>query len=359
MSINEEPQIEQNISNGSVPTTIRPFDGTDPAYTVEEYLNSIVAAMIFSSGIEPVNKPGHHQWKVKRAALILHTLQGPAQKWYSTLPSETKIDWETFCREFSDMFDSEKSKQQAKLILQQLQKHTNESLRSLALRIETLVKTAYSLYTEDYRNSVMNQTFIRCLDNELKTAALKKHANHKQTPREPEMPFKALVEKIDQMDLTRTVTNNHKRLYEVNQSTSNINDDLKQMNIACNNINEPNQNDLEQFEGTICNVLNGINNTYDKKNFKGRPKFALFCSYCSSHGHTKSRCFKRPRRESIARPKERSFYGQMRNNQNLLNRKIDSNNITEDNYHQRHRYITIHEVEPHTDHNQGTIIITT
>ena len=56
MSINEEPQIEQSISSGSVPTTIRPFDGTDPAYTVEEYLNSIVAAMIFSSGIEPVKK---------------------------------------------------------------------------------------------------------------------------------------------------------------------------------------------------------------------------------------------------------------------------------------------------------------
>ena len=327
MSINEDPQIEQNISSGSVPTTIRPFDGTDPAYTVEEYLSSIVAAMIFSSGNEPVNKPGHHQWKVKRAALILHTLQGPAQKWYSTLPSETKLDWETFCKEFSDMFDSEKSKQQAKIILQQLQKHTNESLRSLALRIETLVKTAYSLYTEDYRNSVMNQTFIRCLDNELKNAALKKHANHKQTPREPEMPFKTLVEKIDQMDLTRTITNNHKRLYEVNQSTTNINEDLKQMNIACNNINELNQNDLEQFEGTICNVLNGINNTYDKKNFKGRPKFALFCSYCSSHGHTKGRCFKRPRRGSVTRPKERSFYSHMRNNQNLPNRRIDSNNV--------------------------------
>ena len=60
MSLNEEPKIEQNIKSGSVPTTIRPFDDTDPAYTVEEYLNSIVAAMIFSSGIEPVNKPGHH-----------------------------------------------------------------------------------------------------------------------------------------------------------------------------------------------------------------------------------------------------------------------------------------------------------
>ena len=138
------------------------------------------------------------------------------------------------------MFDSEKSKQQAKIVLQQIQKHTNESLRSLALRIETLVKTAYSLYTEDYKNSVMNQTFIRCLDNELKTSALKKHANRKQTPREPEMPFKTLVDKIDQMDLTRTITNNHKRLYEVTQTTSNINEDLKQMNAACNNINDLN-----------------------------------------------------------------------------------------------------------------------
>ena len=161
----------------------------------------------------------------------------------------------------------------------------------------------------------MNQTFIRCLDKELKTAALKKHANHKQTPGEPEMPFKTLVDKIDQMDLTRAITNNHKRLYEVNESTTDINKDLKQMSSAWNNINDLNQNDLEQLEGTICNVINRINNTYDRKNFKGRPKFALICSYCSSHGHTKGRCFKRPRRESTPRQKERWFYGHMRNNQ--------------------------------------------
>ena len=163
--------------------------------------------MVFSDGIGPVDRPGHHQWKVKRAALFLHTLQEPAQKWYSTLPSETKLDWELLCKEFSDMFDSKKSKQQANIVLQQIQTHTNESLRSLH---ETLVKTAYTLHTEDYKNSLMNQTFIRCLDNEFKTAALRKHANHKQTPREPEMPFKTRVDKIDQMDLTRTITNNHK-----------------------------------------------------------------------------------------------------------------------------------------------------
>ena len=75
------------------------------------------------------------------------------------------------------------------------------------------------------------------------------------------MPFTTLADKIDKMDLTRTITINHKRLYEVNQTTINITEDLKQMNAACNNINNLNQKDLEQIEGTICNVLNGINNT--------------------------------------------------------------------------------------------------
>ena len=64
MNKNEEPQLKQNISSGSVPTTKRPFDSTDSTYTLEEYLISIVAAMIFSRGIEPLKKPGHHQWKV-------------------------------------------------------------------------------------------------------------------------------------------------------------------------------------------------------------------------------------------------------------------------------------------------------
>ena len=95
----------------------------------------------------------------------------------------------------------------------------------------------------DYRNSVMKQTFIRCLDNELKTSALKKHAKHIQTPREPEMALKTLVDKIDQMNSTRSITKNHKRLFEVNQTTTNISEDLKQMNVACNNINDLKRND--------------------------------------------------------------------------------------------------------------------
>ena len=85
------------------------------------------------------------------------------------------------------------------------------------------------------------------------------------------------------MELTRTITNNYKQLYEVNQSTINQQIYINQISEICNNRDNLNQNNIDQFEDAVCNVLNGIINTYDRKRFKGRPKFALFCSYCSSH----------------------------------------------------------------------------
>ena len=94
---------------------------------------------------------------------------------------------------------------------------------------------------------------------------MKKHANHKPTPREPEIPIKTLLDKIDQMDLTRTITNNHKRLYEVNQSTNNQQIDINQISDICSNTDNLNQSNLDQFEDAVCNVLNGINNTHDRK----------------------------------------------------------------------------------------------
>ena len=127
----------------------------------------------------------------------------------------------------------------------------------------------------------MNQTTIPCPDKELKTAALKKRANHKQTPREPDMRFKTLVDKIDQMDLTRTIRNNHKILYEINQSTSNQLIDINQISEICSNTDNLNQNILDKFENAVCKVLNGINNTDDRKNFKGRPNLHYFVAIVS------------------------------------------------------------------------------
>ena len=109
------------------------------------------------------------------------------------------------------MFETEKSRQQARLVLQHSQEHTKETLKSLASRIETLFKTACSYKQRDIK-IMMNVTFMRCLDTDLQKIALKKRANHKQTTKESEILFNSLDEKIDQMDLTWTITNKNERL---------------------------------------------------------------------------------------------------------------------------------------------------
>ena len=65
---------------------------------------------------------------------------------------------------------------------------------------------------------------------------------------------------------------------------------ISQMTENCSNIDNMDQNNNEQFENAVCSVLNGIINTYEIKNFKGRLNFALFWRYCSSYGHTRERC---------------------------------------------------------------------
>ena len=72
------------------------FTGTDPDYSVEDYLNAVTANLILNIGPEPINTPLHQNWIHRRTALIQTTLDGAAQKWFSVLPIEIKSDWKRF-----------------------------------------------------------------------------------------------------------------------------------------------------------------------------------------------------------------------------------------------------------------------
>ena len=80
------------------------FTGTDPEYSVEDYLNAVTANLILNIGPEPINTPLHQNWIHRRTALKQTTLDGAAQKWFSVLPIEIKSDWKRFTKEFSKMF---------------------------------------------------------------------------------------------------------------------------------------------------------------------------------------------------------------------------------------------------------------
>ena len=94
---------------GSVPIqqSLGPFDGTDPTYTTEDFLNAITANMVMTAVPEQTDSLFHEACNLKRNAMIQVAIIGPAQQWYSHLPLDIKKNWQAFCREFQKTFDNQ------------------------------------------------------------------------------------------------------------------------------------------------------------------------------------------------------------------------------------------------------------
>ena len=203
----ESLQMTMNpyLMGGSSITSIKPlmvFTGTDPEYSVEDYLNAVTANLILNIGPEPINTPLHQNWIHRRTALIQTTLDGAAQKWFSVLPIEIKSNWKRFTQEFSKMFDSERNKQQQRVLCNEIRRLPNETIKQLAVRIETLVRKAYSLNTHDYKNTKMTEILMMTLTPQLRKIAIKKRASHPSSIREPDLDFRKLVDKLKQAEIT-------------------------------------------------------------------------------------------------------------------------------------------------------------
>ena len=141
MTMNPYLMGESSISSSK---PLKVFTDTDPEYCVEDYLNAVTANLVLIIEPEPVNTPLHQNWIHKRTALIQTTLDGAAQKRFSVLPTENKSDWKRITQEFLKLFDSKR------VFCKEIRRLPNETIKQLAVRIETFVRKAYSLSTHDY-----------------------------------------------------------------------------------------------------------------------------------------------------------------------------------------------------------------
>ena len=60
-------------SSISSKNSLKIFTGTDPEYSVEEYLNKVTANLISNIGPEPIHTPLHQNWIHRRTSLIQTT----------------------------------------------------------------------------------------------------------------------------------------------------------------------------------------------------------------------------------------------------------------------------------------------
>ena len=126
----------------------------------------------------------------RSTALIQTTLDGAVQKWFSVLPIDLKSDWKRFTQEFSKTFDSERNKQHQMVSCNEIRRLSNETIKQLAVRMETLVRKAYSLNTHDYKNTKMTEILMMTLTPQLRKIAIKKRASHHSSIREPDSDFR-------------------------------------------------------------------------------------------------------------------------------------------------------------------------
>ena len=100
------------------------------------------------------------------------------------------------------MFDSERNKQHQRVLCNETRRLPNETIKQLAVRIETLVRKAYSLNTHDYKTTKMTEILMMTLTPQLRKIAIKKRASHPSSIREPDLDFRKLVDKLEQAEIT-------------------------------------------------------------------------------------------------------------------------------------------------------------
>ena len=174
------------------------------------------------------------------------------------------------------MFDSERNKQHQRVLCNEIRRLPNETIKQLAVRIETLVRKAYSLNIHDYKNTKMTEILMMTLTPQLRKIAIKKRASHPSLIREPDLEFKKLVDKLEQAEITMKVeeTENLKLQYVIRIETNTT------------HINSIQDSDVD-LTGKITEILNICEKN---PNFKGKPSFKKWCIYCRRYGHSIAEC---------------------------------------------------------------------
>ena len=293
--------INPYLMGGSSITSNRPlmvFTGTDPEYSVEDFLNAVTANLVLNIGPEPINTPLHQNWIHRR------------------IPIEIKSDWKRFTQEISKMFDSERNKQHQRVLCNKIRRLPNETIKQLAVRIETLVRKAYSLNTHDYKNTKMTEILMMTLTPQLRKIAIKKRASHPSSIREPDLDFRKLVDKLEQAEITIKL-----------EETEN----LKLQYVNRIETNTTHINNIQESDTDLVEKITEILNIYEKHpNSKGKPSFKKWCNYCRRYGHSISEC-RQKQQDNQNKPEKykepnKSFYQYMKKDQNLLNKNVYSNN---------------------------------
>ena len=231
-------------------------------------------------------------------------------------------DWKKFTQEFSKMFDSERNKQHQRVLCNEIRRLPNETIKQLAVRIETLVRKAYSLNTHDYKNTKMTEILMMTLTPQLRKIAIRKIASHPSSIREPDLDFRKLVDKLEQAEITMKL-----------EETEN----LKLQYVNRIETNTTHINNIQESDTDLVEKITEILNIYEKHPiFKGKPSLKKWCNYCRRYGHSISECRQKQQDNQNKSQKykepNKSFYQYMKKDQNLPKKMYTVTTVQENHF---------------------------
>ena len=162
----------------------------------------------------------------------------------------------------------------------------------------------------------MTEFLMMTLAPQLRKKAIKKRASHPSSIREPDLDFRKLVEKLEQAEITLKL-----------EETEN----LKLQYVNRIETNTTHTNNIQGSDTDLIEKITEILNVYEKNpNFKNKPSFNNCCNYCRRYGHSIAECRQKQQvnQNKPQKHKEpnKSFYQNMKKDQNLPNQNIHSNN---------------------------------
>ena len=87
---------------------------------------------------------------------------------------------------------SERNKQHQSILCNEIRRLPNETIKQMSVRIDTLVRKAYSLNTHDYKNTKMREVLMMTLTPQLRRIAFKKRESYPSAFRGPDLGSRKL-----------------------------------------------------------------------------------------------------------------------------------------------------------------------
>ena len=162
----------------------------------------------------------------------------------------------------------------------------------------------------------MTEISMMTLTPQLRKIAIKMRASHHSSIREPDLGFRKLVDKLEQVEITMKL-----------EETEN----LKLQYVNRIETNTTHTNNLEESDTDLIEKITEILIIYEKHPIlKGKPSFKKWCDYCRRYGQSFSEC-RQKQQDNHNKPQKhkepnKSFYQYMKKDQNLPNKNIYSNN---------------------------------